>query len=172
MNHFEIPPLGMTPDDLQAVGLALDDLARNGQDCVMHYWSKERRVLLLVQHEAGQVFDWMLMPCAAVERVPGLLGWWLEQVAEDVREREETAKSTAGAEVDRVKDTRHPTPTQWAVLGLLGGQAAGMAKTAMVEALRAQGIHRASVGSAIEGLLLVGLVTEQMGVLYPAKNHS
>jgi len=107
MNHFEIPPLGITPDDLQAVGVALDHLARNGQDFVMHYWSKERRVLLLVQHEAGQVFDWMLMPCASAERVPELLDWWLEQVAEDVREREETAQSTAVAEVDRLRDRNH-----------------------------------------------------------------
>jgi len=108
MNHFDIPPPGMTPSDLQAICAGLDDMARKGEDFVMHYWSQQRRVLLVVQHEAGQVVDWMLMPCATAARVPELLDWWLQQVVEDVRERHAAAESTASAEVKRVKERRDP----------------------------------------------------------------
>ncbi len=64
---------------------------------------------------------------------------------------------------------RQMTPTQRAVMGYLAGQSAGVQKATLRDALMAQGIHRASVYRALNDLLIAGLVTDHMGMVYAPK---
>jgi len=65
---------------------------------------------------------------------------------------------------------RQMTPTQRALMGYLAGQTAAVHKAKLLEAMAGQGIHRASVYRAINDLLLAGLVTDHMGLLYAPKS--
>lgn len=103
MTVFDIEPLGLTDTDLEKVNEQFQIFARRGRDFVLHYRSPERRLLLVVQHEGGHVVDWMLMPCAREEDAPGLLNWWLVQAADDMREREDAAQTSAFHAVEEAR---------------------------------------------------------------------
>ncbi len=74
---------------------------------------------------------------------------------------------TEPGEAPAAKRTMRPTERQ--VMGYLAGQATGVRKAVVVEALEGQGVHRASVYRAINDLMFAGLVTETMGLVYVPK---
>jgi len=65
---------------------------------------------------------------------------------------------------------RQMTRTQQAVMGYLRGQTTAVQKAKLLEAMLPLGIHRASVYRAINDLLVAGLVTDHMGMLYAPKS--
>jgi hypothetical protein len=63
----------------------------------------------------------------------------------------------------------HMTPSQRAVLGFLAGQHTGIRRAKLVEALTTQGLSRPSVYRAVNDLILCGLITDTVGLLYVVK---
>jgi hypothetical protein len=81
MRNFEISPLGMTPDDLADIDRCLAELRAESANFTTHYWSKERRILLLIVHVEGIVLDWEMVPCESKAAVQPMLENWLHELA-------------------------------------------------------------------------------------------
>jgi putative DNA primase/helicase len=70
---------------------------------------------------------------------------------------------------DSSRPARRLTRADVAVMGYLAGQAAGVRRKAIVEALEPQGVSRAAVYRSCNDLMRTGLLTETLGLIYVPK---
>jgi putative DNA primase/helicase len=70
---------------------------------------------------------------------------------------------------EKATQAKRLKPNEVAVLGYLAGQAAGVRRKVIVEALEKQGVSRAGAYRACQDLLRAGLATETLGLMYVPK---
>lgn len=99
---------GLTSADLLTVRAALAACVQREDPCfALNYWSAQKRALLVVTYEEGELADWLLMACPTAEAVPELLRWWTEQTVERLQDREASAHAALAQLGDRARDERH-----------------------------------------------------------------
>jgi len=105
MKHFEIAPLGMAEEDLDRIGVELDEKMAVGSDFLLVYHSMDRRIALCVMSQVGRITNWLMLPCPRSDFVPLLQAWYAGEMAAQLRAQEQAAKPETLAMLDRV---RHP----------------------------------------------------------------